>query len=437
MTWEPASTAPGAFKLPFAILIALAFIPRALVLVFTRPYFQPDSSGYQALAHAFLHGDFAGYDGIRTPGYPLFLALFANNDEVTRIAQLLIGVAITGLLFFIALRLTGRPWAAFVAGALYGFNLQQVLTESTILSETLATGLLVVAVWLLSRPLVGRSSYPRAQLIALGLVCAALALTRPVFVFVPIVALCAVLPVLRRRLVVVLAVLVPSVVLLCAWSMFNWYQIGQFTPSTITGPTLLTHSLTLVPDASNKYADFRDAYLEMRKQQPGVEPSEWALANTVSEETNRSLPRVCEEMTPLAVSLIASHPAHYAGTFAKAAAWFWKGVGRGGMPWRTASGPLSLAWLGQKLLLFIASGMLFLLTAILTALCLLRRDRPGTRVRRAWCSIGLLVIVSCVVQALTQYGSNARYGVPLQPLWGLALVVWVSLWIDGQRQPSG
>src|SRR5665647_1623063 len=85
--------------------------------------------------------------------------------------------------------------------------------------------------------------------------------------------------------------------------------------------------------------------------------------------------------TPLAVSLIASHPAHYAGTFAKAAAWFWKGVGRGSMPWRTASGPLSLAWLGQKLLLFIASGMLFLLTAILTALCLLRRDRPGTRVR--------------------------------------------------------
>lgn len=434
LTWEPAPLAPGAFKSPLAVLVTLAFIPRALVFFFGRPYLFHDSNGYRALAHTLIHGDYSDYIGVRTPGYPLMLALFANNVDVTRVVQLLIGLSITILLFFTALRLTGRPWAAFVAGALYGLNLQQIYHESAILSETLATGLLITTVWLITLILVGHSRYVRVQVIALGLACAALVLTRPAFLLVPVVALCAVWPVFSRRIVLICAVLVPSVLLLCAWSMFNWYQIGQFTPSTITGPSLLTHSLTWIPDADAKYADYRDAYAQLRQEQPTIEPTVWALGGAVSNHTHRSLPSVYREMTPLAVSLIAAHPAPYAINVAQGAAWFWRGTGRGSMPWRTASGPLSLAWLGQKLLFFIASGMLFLLCAVVTAICLLGGNRPGSGVRRAWCSISLLVIVACATQALAEFGGNARYGMPLQPLWGLALVVWFSLSLEGWRR---
>ena len=434
VNWEAAPRTRGAHRLPLAILMALALVLRALVLVFTRPSLAADSTGYQALARALTSGDFSGYDGIRTPGYPLFLAVLGNNVDAARLAQLVMGIAITAMLFFTALRLTGRPWAAFTAGALYGLNVQQVYFESIILSETLATALLVTVVWLISLTLLPPSERLLPQLIALGLASAVLALTRPAFAFVPVIALWAVLPVHRRKLTLVLAVLIPGVVMLCAWSAFNWYQIKIFSPSTITGPAMLTHSLDLIPGADPKYAHYRDTYLRLSAERGGVGPSEWLLARTLAKETQRSLPSVSEAMTPLAISLIMAHPAHYAGNVVRGAAWFWKGTGRGSMPWRTPHTPLSLVWLGEKLLFFIASGILFLATAVVSLVGYLRGNRSSSLVSRAWCSVSLLVIVSCITQALTQYGANARYGMPLQPLWSLALVVWLSLWFESSRK---
>ena len=93
----------------------------------------------------FAHADLTGYEAVHAPGYPAFVALAAGSLKDVQVAQLLFGLLTTALLFLLAMRLTASPVAAFVAGALYGFNILQVQLEAAIMTEALATALLVAA----------------------------------------------------------------------------------------------------------------------------------------------------------------------------------------------------------------------------------------------------------------------------------------------------
>jgi 4-amino-4-deoxy-L-arabinose transferase-like glycosyltransferase len=62
-----------------------------------------------------------------------------GTNEHIWIAQMALGVAISLLLYDIALQLTGRPLFAVIAGLAYSFNLGQLFFEANLLTETLTT----------------------------------------------------------------------------------------------------------------------------------------------------------------------------------------------------------------------------------------------------------------------------------------------------------
>jgi hypothetical protein len=198
---------------PLTVLFAGALVVRLAVL-FTGPWgdptriydFAPDSARYVALADALLkHHTFGkpAEEGLmhraverlrrdngtlpppdatglypevfRTPGYPLFLALFGgtNGLRAAYLVQCLIGAFAAPCLVRVALTLGCRPRAAMVAGWLWALHPATVTSDALPLTESLFGSVALIALAATTRTTTpGRLAIP-------GLVIGFTALVRP------------------------------------------------------------------------------------------------------------------------------------------------------------------------------------------------------------------------------------------------------------------
>ncbi len=122
-----------------------------------RRWQQPDSQGYLQLAETWRAAGRFDRPGpppgrpelIRTPGYPALLALCGAIGQVvpvTLAAQMLISTATVGLVIGLAARSGTGPAAALGAGCLAAVEPLSLVYACQILSETLATALLVASI---------------------------------------------------------------------------------------------------------------------------------------------------------------------------------------------------------------------------------------------------------------------------------------------------
>ena len=79
-----------------------------------------DTPSYRRLAEAILNG-WNGYDGTRTPGYPLFIA-WAGPDQRVYLLQLLMGLAVTLIFFWVGWQLSGKPGFGAAAAQTAGLD---------------------------------------------------------------------------------------------------------------------------------------------------------------------------------------------------------------------------------------------------------------------------------------------------------------------------
>ena len=123
------------------IVSVVALVERLLVILLYQPVAYSDTPSYRRLADTVLQG-FTSYDGTRTPGYPVFLALVGNDQRVW-LVQLLLGLIATLLLFYIGWKLTDKPWFGGLIALAHTLNLGQLFFESNLLTESLTTFLLI------------------------------------------------------------------------------------------------------------------------------------------------------------------------------------------------------------------------------------------------------------------------------------------------------
>lgn len=404
-------------------LIVLATIPRVGIAVFSRPFLLPDSEGYRQMAQMLAHADLSGYDAVRTPGYPLLVAMTSSSLTGVQVVQLGLGLLSTTLLFWMAFRLTVSAPAAFVSGALYGLCVIQIQLENTILSETLATTLVVGVAFLGVTSILETRPYPRARLLGLGLAGAAAVLTRPALALLPILSLPFVLSSRSSKAKTVALVLLPTFVAVLGWSAFNYATVGSFSPTSITGVALYTHVRPFMQDVRPADNTVAAAAADLRRANAGAEPTEWQVAYDVARRERRSIPEVSSEMLKLSERLIVTHPIQYARDVALGAAYFWKGPSRGYLGWGDSTGVLAMVWTAERVIFFVAAGITFLMALALVTL----RLRVVMRVPRgrAWVFLATVVVFSCVFQAMSIFAGNDRYGIPFQPIYGLCVVVFV------------
>jgi len=247
----------------FAIAVALRLVTLAYVLPTLRPDADPDS--YRSLAHHLAVGNGFVAEApngrelpsvARTPVYPLFLAglICVGGDRlgVFLLAQCVLGALTCVVAFLMATRWL-RPWLATVAGLLVAIDPNSILRCSDLRTETLFTLLVVCAAWLM----IWRSDKGWGWLTG-GLVWSLAALTRPIAVWIWVVAFVIAL-VQRvpwrsriRYLVLFLAGFIP---LLAVWATRNYAVTGRYFVSSISTYNLMLRAGGIEAERQGRIAE--------------------------------------------------------------------------------------------------------------------------------------------------------------------------------------
>jgi hypothetical protein len=438
----PSAVSTMGVRTKLGVLLFVGVLLRAGLCLTYAPVPYPDTPSYFRLAVAVWTGDFSTYDGRRPPGYPVVIALANGSPHGVWALQLLAGLGISVLLFAITLAITGRPWVATAVGLSYDVNLAQLFFEATLLAETIGTLLVVgaVATLLLSRHALREPGPVIWRVAGTGVLAGAAVLTKPQFVFLPLLigALVAAAPTQRvrwrTRLGRAALATLPGVLLILVWCTVNHAKTGSFTLSTQLGIGLMNQSLAFVELAPDRYRTIRDVYVRYRDAKlarTGLHTANWDAVPELLTITGLSLPALSKELTALSLNLFVHQPLRYAKGVALAWVDFWM-VPNYWQPARLAPSwlvrPLALLWRLEHLVLR-AVNVTFLVVCALAVIS--RRFRARVGFEWSLASISAVVIATSIVQALGEYGENARYAVSVQALVVLVVALAASRWRAG------
>jgi hypothetical protein len=455
------------------VVLMTGLVVRLLTILLYQPVAYSDTPSYRRLAEA-VRGGFVLYDGTRTPGYPVFLAVVGSDRNVW-LVQLMMGLVTTLLLYYIGWKLTGQPWLGGIVGLAHTLNLGQLFFESNLLTETLTTFLLTlvaagVLIWV-SRP--GKRNIWLA--FGLALVSTIALLVRPLFIFLPFFALIflylssrladrRVYPINHEhagedssppslsqfRWMLALVFLLPVILLLGGWVTFIHAKFGDWSLTTMTGYHLIQHTGSYFEYVPDEYAELRDTYIRYRDAQVAQYGSQantiWEAIPEMSQVSGYNFYDLSRVLAKISMDLILEHPLLF---IQNALQGWW-------MFWRT-----SVYWSAEALrfpalasvinptvliqrgilfvsnLAFIGASLYFMLTELLA--CIrhkagwqrLQFDKPAHKAY-FWFLTGNIWLAS-ILQTLLDHGDNPRFLVPLQSLVGLWVVLFFFEWAQNRR----
>jgi Dolichyl-phosphate-mannose-protein mannosyltransferase len=277
-----------------------------------------DTASYVEPARRLIaHGRFSASDGtpeiVRTPGYPIFLVLALSIDRLNLVTiglQILISCFTVYLVYLTADLLFEAEGIALFAAALYALEPLSILYASIVITETVFTAVVMVAVYYLMRYLRKQSL---GDLLASGVGFSVSVYVRPVGYFLPMI-LAAWLPALalitgqrnkRRLMIHMSAFAIISLGLTSLWQVRNKVETGYSGFSGISSRDLYFYSAASVL-ASKQHVPFvemqhRLGYLDERIYfQRHPEQKAWPLAQRL------------DFMSREADSILLSNPFTYA-----------------------------------------------------------------------------------------------------------------------------
>ena len=406
---------------PVLFLALLWLITRGILFACYEPVTYADSGTYLRLAQQIINLDFTGYDGQRTPGYPLLLALMAENNFALWLVQSVIAL-MTAFLVYALLRRVGISTAWALAAAVINLlTLNALFFEPAVMTETITAFLLVAVSYLMASMVSGMAGSATPWL--LGLITALLILTRSQFiVLIPVFLVLLWWFARQRRASTLLIFLLVTSAPVLGWAGFNKQQTGYFTITTLLGYNLSNHSGAFMERAPDKDAVLRDIYLKYRDRKMAETGSHHMTIFNARKEllqtTGLSEIGLSREFQRISVNLFMAYPADYLGSVAKAWLSYWTEPNY----WRldkvrnpSVSTVAQIIWKAQHLLLRGLNVVFILLTPYVVWRALMCRDAVSHGMRIALVLAANVLSVS-VMQALVEFGENGRYFIPSQPL---------------------
>ena len=425
-------------RLWLGILLLVGILLRVALFVNYPAVSYDDTHSYRRSANALLNG-LNDYDGTRTPGYPTFMAL-VGPDRAVYAAQLVMGLGITLCWFLIGWKASGKLWFGALVGLAHTLDPGQLLFEANLLTETLTTFWLVLSFlgafyWFTSPE---KRSFWLG--LGIGLSASLAALSRPLFIFMPILAALFIFVSyeegkLHLHWKPLISVLLPALLLIGGWMSWINQRFGVFSLSTMTGYHLMQHTGYYFEDAPDEYAAIRDVYLEYRDQRIAEYGTQgntiWRAIPAMKEASGLGFYELSRTLQDISVQLILTHPLEYLSRVLKGWWLFW----RAPVYWDSSMITSAVLASAVNALVLAARGLLFLtnMIFILSSLLalLLKRLRQLWRIQPFhWLLCGSVWAAS-ILSSLLDHGDNPRFLVPLQTV----VVFWV-LWIGYQTWQS-
>jgi hypothetical protein len=447
------------------IIIGIALIIRMALYALYAPVSFSDSRTYQRLAEQIMQG-WINYDGTRTPGYPVFLAVF-TTDQAVWFVQMGMGIIITLLLYYLGWQLGAdlekkkRIYLAALAALTHTLNIGQLLFEASLLSETLATFFLVLTIagWVLG------FRVPKARNIwlsgALGLASALTILTRGLFILLPFWTVLmiwlywiekpidhetdysqtlstkrnleliwqAILARLQKTFPVLLAFMIPFSLSIGSWVGFIRINYNQWGLETMGGFHLIQNTGTFFEYVPDEYAAIRDTYLKYRDakiDQSGTQTNViWKAIPEMMDVSGLGFYDLSRLVGRISVDLIQEHPDLYLRNVMQGWWLFWRAPvywSSDALKYSTLSPILDVLIFLERLLLWAFNG-LFLITSLGLVWPPFRRNFHPTPIHGYLMGV---ILSTSILQSFLDHGDNPRFLIPMQSLvvlWGLWFLI--------------
>lgn len=412
------------------IVLAVAILLRVLLFTVYPAVSYSDTASYRRSANAIL-GGFKVYDGTRTPGYPAFMAII-GPDRAVYAVQLILGLCITMMWFLIGWKSSRKVWLGGITALAHTLNPGQFFFEANLLTETLATFFLAVALlgayfWL------KEDRFKTIWLaLGIGLASALAILTRPLFIFMPIwLAVFLAVTFKDKKLRVnwraLVGVLLPAILLVGGWML--WIQINYhvFSLSVMSGYHLIQHTGYYFEDVPDEYAQLRDVYLAFREErilERGTQGNTiWYAIPAMQEASGLNFYELSRVLQNISVQLILTHPWEYISRVLRGWWLFW----RAPVYWDITAISSYLAPVMDFIITSIRGvlfgvNLLFILTSL--GACVSMKLRKIWELEPFHWMLAGSIWATSIASSMLDHGDNPRFLVPLQT----AVVFWV-LWV--------
>jgi hypothetical protein len=430
----------------FLGVLAAALVERTVLWLFYPPATFHDTGGYRRLADTIL-GGWKFYDGTRVPGYPQWMA-WLGSDAAVYFSQLLLGLAITLGFFFVGWQVSRSPVFGAVAALAHTLNLGQVFFETDLLSETLATFWLMLALGCVFLAIYRKIPHLWLAWLGAGLFSALAGITRTLYLFMPFwIGLFLALagsgwPFTRpakgrlgfeRRAICfnfrpLLLASLPAILIIGAWVGFLYEKYRILSVTTMGGLHLVQHTgqwFELLPDED---AVLRDIYLQHRATQIAATGTSgntiWDALPDMENATGLGFFQISDVMAQLSLKLIWEHPERYLLSVLDGWQLYWRvpfywepqAIASPGL--RAAAQLLASAERGG----LIAANLVFLVSSLMALFSRRWRERLG--ISTWWVFVLATLWLTSIVQTLPDHGDNPRFLAPQQS-WVVLWVLWV------------
>ena len=413
------------------VVLIISIAIRVVLFSTYPPRVFGDTGGYLRAAQAVLNG-FENYDGTRTPVYPVFLAVMGSKRAIYA-GQLFLGLLISAVWYVIGYQTSGRPLFGALVALSHSLNPGQFFFEANLLTETLATFWLVLALlgaflWL------SNTKYRSIWLgFGIGFAAAISALTRPQFIFLPfLIAIFLGIYIHEKRphfnWKPILTVLLPSVVILGGWMGWIQSRYNMFSLTAMSGFHLVQHTGYYFEDVPEENAELRDVYIKFREERLETYGTQsntiWEAIPAMQQASGMNFYELSRKLQEISVQLILSHPWQYLQKVVKG----WWLLWRAPIYWDVTaftsdflSSMMSIWVIGARGLMFIMN-MIFILSSLGAGI--------SKKLRKLWeltpfhWLLAAFIWGTSVLTSLVEHGENQRFLIPLQT----AVIFWV-LWI--------
>ena len=298
------------------ILILISIIIRIIIYLTMEYQVSGDTSGYINLAEHISKCNFNGYNGSRTPTYPLIIAISNLNMNIVYITQLIMGIVITIISYLIMYLLTSNKKYSFYFGIIITTYIPFLSYENVILSEMTSMFFLLFSLFFVFKYI---KSINWKWLFITSFTISLLILTRPVYLLIllPFLLLIFLINKSSYKKVIfhIFILIIPIILIVSSWCLVNLKVNDQFTISTMSGFSLTNRVGYLMEDAPENYKQIKDIYISERdkhiKSKGTYVNTIWHSWFEMSKKTELSYAELSLQVKKMCIDIIKKHPTLY------------------------------------------------------------------------------------------------------------------------------
>ncbi len=400
---------------PITTIVVFAVFLRLIVFVlYQQILIISDSIDYIELADLISNWNLTGYDGKRSPGYPILL-LF-NSLATTVSLQILLGISTMVLVYKSLLLLRFDVKKALITTLFLCTFIHVIFYEFSILTESFTLFLFTLIVYLYLKddnqnPSIKNWCY-------LSLLLGILILVKPFYFILPFVFYgfsaiqnFSIQTVFGRRLIILIAPLCCFI----GWSYVNKLNTGYFVPTTFYGINTAQNCVYFAEKAPEEFHLIRDIYVKHRddaiQNNKDVAMSIWYAYDELIDTSGLSFVDLSYQLNEFGKVLISENPKDYIQQVFISWIDFWKTA----IYWDYnhfnvphANKVFIGIWYVQSIVLVIFKiGFLLTFPFQLYRFAVSRKMTPEL-------VLSTVIIITSIAQALVTYGTNSRYSYPFE-----------------------